>query len=107
MSWPCNWPCIDNQIPLYLIFTNIDKIIEESNRDKYLIFACIDKNKELLKKHTELWIETKNSVKAINGSEPIEYNEDFMKIRFESDGDLLLGKLLSIPSKIIVSISVF
>ena len=33
---------------LYLIFNNIDGYIEESNEDKYLIFASTDKNKEVL-----------------------------------------------------------
>ena len=41
---------IDTENPLYDIFNNVDGyIIKESNGDKYLIFASIDKNKELLK----------------------------------------------------------
>ena len=41
---------IDTENPLYNIFNNVDGyIIKESNGDKYLIFASIDKNKELLK----------------------------------------------------------
>ena len=43
----------------------------------------------------------------INDSEPIKYKKDFIKIRFESDDDLPLGKILSIPSMIIVAKSVF
>ena len=41
---------IDSKNLLYLIFNNVDGYIEESNGDKYLIFASIDKNKEELKK---------------------------------------------------------
>ena len=41
---------IDSDNLLYLIFSNVDGyIIEESNADKYLIFALIDKSKEVLK----------------------------------------------------------
>ena len=44
---------IDKENPLYLVFNNIDGYIEESNEDKYLIFASTDKNKEVLKKYTK------------------------------------------------------
>ena len=43
----------------------------------------------------------------IGGNKPIEYGKDFMKIRFESDDDLPLGKILSIPVCIIIVGSVF
>ena len=71
-----------------------------------MIFASTDKNKEVLKKYTKLWNETKNQIKTINGGKPIEYKKDFMKIRFESDNDLRLGKIISIPSMITVTRSV-
>ena len=98
---------IDSQNPLYLIFKNVDGYTEESNRDKYLMFASTDKNKELFKKYTELWNDTKNRIKTINSREPIKYKKDFMKIRFESEDDFPLGKILSIPGMIIVTRSVF
>ena len=41
--------------PLYLIVGKVDGYIEESNGNKYLIFASTDKNKESLEKYTELW----------------------------------------------------
>ena len=44
---------IDEENPLYLVFNNIDGYIEESNEDKYLIFASTDKTKEVLKKYTK------------------------------------------------------
>ena len=70
---------IDSENPLYLIFNNVDGYIEESNGDKYLIFASANKNKGVLEKYTKLWNETKNQIKTINGGEPIEYKKDFMK----------------------------
>ena len=49
----------DSAISLYLIFNNVDGYIEcssteESNEDKYFIFASTDKNKEVLEKYTKL-----------------------------------------------------
>ena len=39
---------IENENPPYLIFNNVDRCIEESNGDEYLVFAFTDKNKEIL-----------------------------------------------------------
>ena len=39
-------------------------------------------------------------------NEPIKYKKDFMKMRFESDDDLLLGKTFSIFDMIIVATSI-
>ena len=35
---------IDSENPLYLIFNNVEGYIEETNGNKYLIFASTDKN---------------------------------------------------------------
>ena len=88
----------DTPNSLYLVFENVDGyIIEESNGDKYLIFVSIDKTKKVLKRYTKFYNEIKSQIETINGGEPIEYEKDFMKIRFESDDNLHLGKILSIP----------
>ena len=103
---------IDSANSLYLIFDNVDgyikcKSTEESNENKYLIFASTDKNKKILEKYTELWIEIKNQMETISDGKPIKYGRDFVKIRFELDDDLPLGKILSIPMCIIAARSVF
>ena len=72
-----------------------------------MIFASTDKNKEVLKKYTELWDEIKSQIKTISGSKPIKYGKDFMKISFESDDGLPLGNILRIPVCIIAVGSVF
>ena len=97
---------------LYLIFNNLDGYTEcnstkKSNEDKYLIFASTEKNKEVLKKYTELWDEIKNKIETRSGSEPIKYRRDFIKIKFETDDDLPLAKILSIPMCIVAVGSVF
>ena len=92
---------------LYPVFNNVDGYIEENNGNKYLIFAFSDKNKKALKKYKKLWDGIKNQVDTLNSGEPIEYEKDFMKIEFESDDNLPLGKILSISSITIVTRSVF
>ena len=47
--------------PLYLIIDEIDGSMKEKNGNKYLIFPDTDKNKEVLKKYTELWDKIKKS----------------------------------------------
>ena len=45
--------------------------VEEKNGSKYLVFDSTDKNKEVLKKYTELWDGIDNGIEAINGSENV------------------------------------
>ena len=104
---------LDSSNSLYFIFNNVDgyiecKSTEESNENKYyLIFASTEKSREVLEKYIELWDEIKSQIETINGGKPIKYRRDFMKIRFESDDHLPLGKILSIPECIIAVGSVF
>ena len=63
--------------------------------------------KEVLKKYTELRDEIKNQIATTNDGKPIKYKKDSIKIRFESDDYLPLGKILNILSMIIVTRSVF
>ena len=97
----------DSANSLYLIFNNVDGYTEESHENKYLIFASTNKNKEALENYKELWNEIKYQIKIIRGNKLIEYGKDFMKIRFESDDDLPLSKILSVPVCIITAGSVF
>ena len=46
--------------PLYLIFAHANGYIEEKGVNKYLIFDFTDENKELLKKHNDVWNGIKN-----------------------------------------------
>ena len=85
----------------YLIFNNVDRCIEESSENKYLILASTDKNKEVLIKDTELWNKIKNQIETINGGKPTEYEKDFMKIRFKTGDNLPLNEILNIPTCII------
>ena len=46
---------IYNVNPLYLRVDHASGYIEEKNRNKYLIFGSTDKNKEVLKKYSDVW----------------------------------------------------
>ena len=50
--------------------------------------------------------ETKRQIEVINDDEPFKYRKNFMKIKFESDDDLPLGKTFIIIDMIIVVASV-
>ena len=98
---------INSVNPLYLIIAKVDGYIEEKNRNKYLTFASTDKNKEVLKKYTELWDGIKYQIKTINGGKPIQYGKDLMKIKFNSDDNLPLNKILKLHMLTIIFRSVF
>ena len=75
--------------------------IQKDNEGKYLIFASTDKKGSIGKLHRTL-DEVKDQIELISGNKPIEYKKDFMKNKFESDGNLSLGKILNIPLCIII-----
>ena len=97
---------INSVNPLYFIVGKADGHIEKENGNKYLVFDSTDKNKEVLKKYTELWDEIKNLIKTID-DKPSEYGKDFLKIRFNSDDNLPLNKLLQFHMLTIIVRSVF
>ena len=43
----------------------VDRHIEEKNGSIYLVFDSTDKNKEVLKKYTELWNAIKNKIETM------------------------------------------
>ena len=91
---------------IYLIFNNVNSYIEY-NPIEYWVFPFTDKNREALENYAELWDEIKDQIETINGDNLIEYGKNFMKARFESNDDVPLNKILSIPVCIIIVNSVF
>ena len=81
--------------PLYLRINHASGYIEEKGIDKYLVFDSADENKELLKKYNDVFNEIKDKVKEVC-SDKCDYEKDYMKIKFNSDDDLLYNK----PSKV-------
>ena len=59
--------------------------------NKYLVFDSTDENKELLKKYNDVFNGIRNKIKKISGDE-CDYEKDYMKIKFNSDDNLLFNK---------------
>ena len=94
--------------PLYLLVNHASGYIEEKNGNKYLIFDdSVNENKALLKKYADVWDGIKNEIKAINGDKENDYGKDYMKIKFNSDDDLLLKKPLKFHAMTIIIRRVF
>ena len=97
---------INSVNPLYLIIGEVDGFIAEKNGNKYLTLVSTDKNKEVLIKYIELWDKIKNLI-GCNSIKAGEYEKDFMKIKFNSDDNLPLNKILKIHNMTIVIRSAF
>ena len=93
--------------PLFLLVNHADGYIEEKHANKNLIFDdSVDENKELLKKHADVWNGIKNKIEAISSGE-CDYEKDYMKIKFNSDDNLPLNKPLKFHNMTITIRSVF
>ena len=71
-----------------------------------MIFDSTDENKELLKKHSDVWSGSKNKVVKISVGE-WDYEKDFLKIKINSDDDFPLKKSLKFHMMTIIMRSVF
>ena len=86
-------------------------LLKKKMEKKYLTFASTDKNKKVLEKYTKNWNKIKsfvecNSVVIIN-NKPGEYEEEYMKRKFNLDDNLPLNKILKLHNLTIVVRSVF
>ena len=85
--------------PLYLRINHASGYIERSsseeiNENKYLMeLHSINENKELLKKYSDVFNGIMDKIKEVSSDE-FDYEKDYMKIKFNSDDDLLLNKPL-------------
>ena len=57
--------------------------------------------------YTEIWDEIKEQIESISGNKVIKYSKDFIKIKFESDDDLPISKIINIPACVIIIRGVF
>ena len=90
-----------------MLVHRIDSFIEKRRGNKYLNIAFTDSNNEVLKKYVEVWSGIKDQTEKINNSKLEEYEKDYMKIKFNSDDNLLLNKQLKFLSVTIIVRSVF
>ena len=98
---------INSVNPLYLIIGEVDGYLEIDG-----CIASTDKNKKLLEKYTKLWNEIKYHIQTINTGKSgecnsIEYEKDYMKIKFNSDDYLPLNKILKLHNSTVIVRPVF
>ena len=87
----CN---INSVNPLYLLIGELDGFIEEKEGKKYLNISLTYDNNDVLIKYAEDRSGIKDQIKMINDGSVGEYGKDYLKIKFDSDDNLPLNKIL-------------
>ena len=98
---------INSVNPLYLFISKLDGFIDEKNGNKYLNITLTDRKNDVLIKYAEVWNGIKNQIKKINNDSVVEYDKDYIKIKFDSDDNLPLNKVLKFHALITIIRSVF
>ena len=91
-----DYKSINSVNSLYLTIGKADGYIEENNGNKYLVFTSTDSIKNVLAKFAKIWDKIKHLIETINDGKKSEYEKDFMKIKFNSDDNLSLNKMLKL-----------
>ena len=81
--------------------------LKEKNGSKYLVFDSTDENKEVFKKYPELQDRIKNEIESISGGKKGKHGKDFMKIKFNTNDNLLLNKPLNLYLSTIIVRCIF
>ena len=92
--------------PLYLIFSKVNGYFKEININKYLTLVPTDESKEKIKNYEKMWSKIRDLIKSKTKNSE-DYDEKYMKIKFNLDGELTLNKAIQILSIIIDVRSVF
>ena len=89
-----------------LILRYVNGYFEEINGNKYLTLVPTNESKEKIKKYEELWSKIRDLIRSITKSSG-DYDEKYMKIKFNSGDELPLNKTVKIPTIAIVVRAVF
>ena len=92
--------------PLYLIFYDLNGYFEEINENKYPTLVPINESKEKIKKYEELWIKIRDLIRSKSKSSD-DYDEKYIKIKYDSDDNLPLNEMVEVPMVTIVVRAVF
>ena len=83
--------------PLYLMLNKIKGHFGEVDGDKYLIISS--ENGDLMQKYQDVFDGIKEIIKKINDySYPIKYDDNYMKIKFNTNDNILLNKIIYFPT---------
>ena len=78
--------------PLYLMINRIKEHFEEVDGDKCLIISS--ENGDIMQKYREVF-DGKEIIQKINDySYPIKYDDNYMKIKFNTDDNIPLNKII-------------
>ena len=84
--------------PTHIVFNNVDIYFECVNEEKYLVFALIDKNLDILENYKKLWDKIKMDIKKLEGIVGnLYFEKDIMKVKFDTDDDLVFNKIINVP----------
>ena len=79
-----------NSLSLYLMINRIKGHFEEKDGGKYLIISS--KNGNTIQRYQEVFDRLKEIIKKINDySQQIKYDDNYMKIRFNTDDNIPLN----------------
>ena len=92
---------------LYLLIGQLDGFIEEQEGSKYLNISLTYNNNDVLIKYTEVWRGIKDQIKKKNDGQIGEYGKDYMKIKFDSDDNFPLNKILKFRILTIIIRNIF
>ena len=91
--------------PLYLMINRIKGNFEEVDGGKYLIINS--KNGDIMQKYQEVFNGIKETIKIINDyNQPIKYDDNYMKIKFNTNDNIPLNKIIYFPTITIIIRSV-
>ena len=83
--------------PWYLMINKIKEHFEEVDGHKYLIISS--ENGDIMQKYQEVFNGIKEIIKKVNDcSYPIKYDDNYMKIKFNTNGNILLNKVIYFPT---------
>ena len=87
------------------MITKIKGHFEKVDGDKYLIINS--ENGDIMQKYQEVLDRIKEIIKRINSySQPIKYDDNYMKIKFKTDDNIPLNKMIYFPTITIIIRSV-
>ena len=81
-------------------------LCKEIYGNKYLTLVPTNKSKEKNKKYEEIWGKIRNLIRSITKNS-YDYDEKYIKIKFNSDDKLPLNKTIKTPSMAIVVRAIF
>ena len=91
--------------PLYLMIKRIKRHFEKVDGDKYLIISS--ENSNIMQKCQEVFDGIKEITKTINDyGQPIKYDDNYMKIKFNTDDNIPLNKFIYLSTITIIIRSV-